>query len=48
MLAVLKDIYGETIATAAEMVSSIKVFIVHINPFISRLSITAGISTLGS
>ena len=40
MLAVLKDIYRETVATPTEMVSAIKILIVHINTFISWLSVT--------
>jgi len=43
MLAVLKNVYGEIIATTAEMVSSIKVLIVHINTLCSWLSVIGNV-----
>jgi len=45
MLTVLKDVYGETIATTTEMAATIKVLIVHINTFHSWLSVTGRIGT---
>jgi len=48
MLAVLKDVYRETIATTTEMVSTIKVLVVHVNTFNSWLSISRRISITNS
>jgi len=44
MLAVLKNVYRKRIATTAEMVSAIKVLIVHINTLRSWLSINGSVS----
>jgi len=48
MLAVLKDVYRETVAATTEMVSAIEVFIVHIDTLSSWLSITGRISVANS
>jgi len=44
MLTVLKDVDREIVATTTEMVSTVEVLIVHIDTFISRVSVTCTVS----
>jgi len=48
MLAMFKDVYRENVATAAEVIATIKVLVVHIDTFKSWLAVARTVSVTSS